>query len=238
MSRLLTEQEAEQFATLLQNYKPNNEILDQFRSSKFSVIAGPAGAGKDTLRDGLIRQYPDKYLPILSTTTRPPRAGETDGQTYHFREIVEVEEGLKKREFFQMALVHDQQISCLHVDEVRKLQEGQRGLSILIPPTEKELRGIKPDIMTVFLIPPSADILKQRMQAERMLDQAELDRRISSAKSEIRTALSTEGYYCLINDTMPEMIAKAHRFLQTGERNTAEDSSARHIMRQIMNNLK
>jgi guanylate kinase len=238
MSRLLTENEATQFATLLQNYKPNNEVLDQFRSSKFGVIAGPAGAGKDTLRDGLVQRYPDKYLPILSTTTRPPRDGEVDGHTYHFREVEQVKESLEKHEFFQAALVHRQQISCLHVEEIRKLQDGQWGLSILIPPTEKELSEIKPDILTIFLIPPTVDILKQRMQAERMLNDEELRRRTEAAKREIEAALATDKYYCLLNDSIQVMIEKAHNFLQTRQSDPVEDKRARQALNEIADALK
>lgn len=237
MSRLLTEKEAKKFATLLQNYQPNKGVLDQFRGSNFGVIAGPAGAGKDTLRDGLIQKYPDKYLPILSTTTRSPRADEADGQTYHFREIEQVEQGLNNREFFQTAMVHGQQIACLHVDEIRKLRVGQYGLSILIPSTERELRQIKPDIMTIFLIPPSADILKQRMQADRALSQDELERRMAAAKSEIRQALESDEYYCLLNDSIPRMIKKAHEFLQTRQPDPAEDHQAREVAGQVLSRL-
>lgn len=233
MSRLLTETEATQFATLLQNYQPNNKVLDQFRSSQFAVIAGPAGAGKDTLRDRLIAQYPDKYLPILSTTTRPPRDGETDGQTYHFREIEQVEESLQKREFFQTALVHGQQISCLHVDEIRKLQPGQHGLSILIPSTEEELREIKPDIKTIFLIPPDLGILKKRMQTGRILDEAEVARRLEAAQKEIAYALESD-YYCIVSNKITEEVQKAHEFLQAGIEYQADQKHAREVMREIM----
>jgi guanylate kinase len=234
MSRLLTEKEAKQFATLLQNYQLNNEVLDQFRSSKFGVIAGPAGAGKDTLRDALIQKYPDKYLPILSTTTRPPRDGEVDGQIYHFREIGEVKEGLKKHEFFQTALVHGQQISCLHVDEIRKLQLGQWGLSILIPSTERELRDIKPDIKTIFLIPPSLDVLKSRMQAERTLGADEVNRRLQAGRKEMSTALEEPGYYCIVSDDISKMTAKAHELLQTQKRNSTEDRRARETIQHVL----
>jgi guanylate kinase len=237
MSRLLTEAETLRFERVLIDYQPNNEVLDLFKASNFGVIAGPAGTGKDTLRDGLIDRYPDNYLPILSTTTRPPRVGETDGQTYHFREIGQVKEGLEKREFFQAALVHGQQISCLHVDEIRKLREGQCGLSILIPSTEKELLEIKPDIMTIFLIPPSAKILMQRMQAERKLSQDELSRRVLAARKEIQQALEMGEYYCLLSETIPEMIEKTHRFLQTKDRDLTEDRKSRQIMKQVLSGL-
>ena len=106
MSRLLSEQEAEEFKKLLQDYELNEAVLTQFMARNFAVIAGPAGAGKDTLRNELISRYPESYLPILSTTTRPPRPGEQDAVTYHFREIEQVRQGLINKDFFQAELVH------------------------------------------------------------------------------------------------------------------------------------
>lgn len=236
MSRLLNKLEVAEFETALFGYQPNNEVLQQFRKSNFGIIAGPAGAGKDTLRDELIKKYPDKYLPILSTTTRPSRTGEADGHEYHFREISEVRQGLECRDFFQAALVHGQQVSCLHIDEIRKLRPGQYGLSILIPSTEKELRVIKPDIKTIFLIPPDLDSLKQRMQVGRTLDEAETARRLEAAKKEIAYALESD-YYCIVSDKITEEVQKAHEFLQTGTEYQANQEHARGIMREIMDGI-
>ena len=234
MSRLLTKQEANKLREIINDYQLNPAVMKQFQESNFAVIAGPAGAGKDTLRNSLIRSNPELYLPILSTTTRPPRAGEADDQDYHFREVEEVEEGLAKREFFQAALVHDQQVSCLHISEVKKLKAGQTGLSILIPYTEKMLRDIKPDIKTVFLIPPNLEVLKERIQSERMLDDAEVERRVKAAAKEIEQALKSDHYYCLITDTVEHVTRNTHNYLQGSKPDQPEDLSARHAMRQIV----
>ena len=234
MSRLLTEDEAGNFKKIIDNYQPNNEVLEQFKASNFVVIAGPAGAGKDTLRNNLTQKYPELYLPILSTTTRPPRRAEADGHDYHFCEIEEVQEGLAKREFFQVALVHGQQVSCLHINELKKLQLNQHGLSILIPFTERELRTIKSDIKTVFLIPPSLEILKQRIQSERLLDEAEIARRLEAALKEMKQAIEIEQYYCLITDTIAGVAQKTHQFLQSNQWIQADNSAARQAMKQIV----
>lgn len=234
MSRLLTPSEAEHFKQTLDNYQPNNEVLELFQQSNFAVIAGPAGAGKDTLRNGLIVKHFGIYVPILSTTTRPPRAGEADGRDYHFREISEVEKSLRSSDFFQAELVHSQQISCLHVNEIRKLGNRQVGLSILITKTEAELHEIKPDIKTIFLIPPDIQTLRERMHAKRLLAEAEIGRRLDAAKSEIYQALESEHYYCIVSENIPDMIAKAHVFLKEGRRYEDEDRRARQVMKTIM----
>lgn len=234
MSRLLNLDEVQEFKKKTDGYEPNNEVLEQFKSSNFGIIAGPAGAGKDTLRDELINKYPESYLPILSTTTRPPRAGEVDGKTYHFWEVERVAQGLDKKEFFQAELVHNQQVSCLHVDEVRKLKPGQWGLSILIPITEKALSNIKSDIKTIFLIPPTVELLMERIQSERLLNNAEIDRRLEAAKKEIAYAMGAKHYYCVISDTVENVTRKAHKFFSDGEIERIENTKARAVLQKIM----
>ncbi len=237
MSRLLNADEAHKFEKILAEYQPNNEVLELFRNSNFNVIDGPAGGGKDTLRNSLIKEYPDIYLPILSTTTRPPRQGEVDGQTYHFWEIEQVEQGLKQREFFQTALIHRQQISSLHVEEIKKLSNNRTGLSILIISVEAEMRAIKPDIKTVFLIPPDYQTLLERMNTERMLAKDEVARRLQGAKSEIALALDLSHVYCLVSDTVQHVTDVAHAYFQNDIRDDMEDERARLQMRTILKSL-
>ncbi len=237
MSRLLTPDEAQYFKKILAEYKPDDAVLEQFKSSNFAVIAGPAGAGKDTLRNSLIAGYPEIYLPILSTTTRPPRDGEVDGQTYHFRTIEEVEQGLNRREFLQAALVHNQQVSCLHIDEVNKLNLQQCGLSILIAKTEADMRAYHPRLKTIFVIPPDKKTLLERINTQRMLDDAEIKRRLDAAKTELMQALESPHYYCLVSDTVEHITKVAHTYLKEDTRNEDEDSRARAIIREIVKSL-
>ena len=234
MSRLLTRDEAEKFKQILPGYEANNQVLVQFKQSNFVVIAGPAGAGKDTLRNGLIHRYPDLYLPILSTTTRPPRLGEQDGKDYHFREVEQIEDSLEAREFFQVALVHDQQVSCLHVDEIKKLGGKQIGLSILVVEIEKKFHEIKPDMKTIFLIPPDLPELKLRMKSARSLNEDEIQRRLQAAKSEIAHALNASHYYCLVTESVDSVIEQSHAYLTDNVIDEAAHKAARARMNEIM----
>ena len=236
MSRLLTPREAQEFKEIIDNYQPNDKVLEKFRSSNFVVIAGPAGSGKDTLRDALILRYPEIYAPVLSTTSRPKRPGESEGRTYHFWDIEGIRMGIERREFFQVALVHNQQVSCLHVNEIENLKPEQCGLSILIPTTETELRLIKNNIKTVFLVPPNITVLKQRLNANRVLDPEEINRRLEAAKKEIEYALKAEYYYCIVTDTVENTTNKVHAFIQSGTTGD-EDAHARLVMKEMLNSL-
>lgn len=237
MSRLLQQEELPRIKQLTDSYEPNQTVLDQFRSSKFAIIAGPSGAGKDTLRNLLIKSYPDCYQPVLSTTTRPMRHGEKDGVDYHFRSVESVEESLIKKEFFQAALVHNQQISCLHADEIRKLQPSQTGLSILIVQTEQQLSSLKDDIKTLFLIPPDIETLRERLSYERPLGNEEIERRMAAGQTELETALSRDDYYCLVSGEKSQLLHRAHSFFQSGATDQSADAQARRTIESILNML-
>lgn len=237
MTEFLSEQEINEFARLIDSYQMNNEAKKQFIESHFAVIAGPTGAGKDTIRNLLVEDYPEKYAPVLSTTTRPPRQSERDGVDYHFRSKQEVKDSLQKGEFFQSAVVHNQQISCLHISEVTKLEKGQIGVGIIIVQTEQLMRDVKPDIKTVFIVPPSLDELKRRMITSRNLNEDEAVRRLQAAKNELKIALDQTEYYCLVNDQLGQALRLVRNFFENDERDSEKDIEARKTIKKILKEL-
>lgn len=234
---LLDEEQISMFEKLIENYQPNKEALEIFQRSNFVVIAGPAGAGKDTLRNSLTQQCQEEYSQILSSTTRPMRGGEKDGVDYHFISVEEMKQELEKGELLMAAIVHNQQVSSLHISEIKKLKNEKAGLSILIVQAEKELRNLKSDIQTIFLVPPSYDELIKRLNYKRQLSDEEQARRLSAAKQELQIALDEPGYYCLISDGESETADIAHKFLQDGIA-VQPDGAAREKIAGLLDSLK
>ncbi len=237
MSEFLDTKDREYFEAILPSYKMNEEALKTFVDSNFAVIAGPAGAGKDTIRNKLIADYSERYIGIISTTTRDPRPGEVDGVDYHFRQVEEIKAELSQGKFFQAALVHNQQVSCLSIKEIEKLQSEQVGLSILIVQTEKELALKKPDIKTVFLVPPNLEELTRRMSIGRMLTDEETGRRLKAAYNEFNTALNETRYQCVVNDNLADACKVVNNFLENGTRDDLEDIKAREAIGAILQEL-
>lgn len=236
MNRLLNESQIAEIEKIIQSYQPNPSVLKQFRKSNFAVIAGPAAAGKDTLRNALTDS--DSYLPVLSTTTRPIRSGEVEGKTYYFTDYESVKDGLAKGKYFQAALVHRQQVSVLDVCEVEKLGPKKTGLSILIVQTEQELHRHKPDIKTIFLVPPGLDEMRKRLDETRSISAREVRRRLDAAKRELEYALSQKDYYFLVSDGYERVYRLADDFLQTGKRDNTSDKNARVIAKDLLKELK
>jgi guanylate kinase len=235
VNRLLNETQIAEIEKIIKDYRPDPAVFKKFQRSSLAVITGPAAAGKDTLRNGLT--VSDEYIPVLSTTTRPIRKGESEGKTYHFADYESIKDGLKKGRYFQAALVHNQQVSVLDVSEIEKLGKDKTGLSILIVQTEKEIHEHKPDIKTIFLIPPSFKAMINRLRKERDTEAHEVDRRLSAAKKEIAVALSTPRYQCIVSDKQEVVQKTARQFLSGDGINLAEDHRARKTMRAILEKL-
>lgn len=234
---LLDQNQVAEFRELVQNYQPNPTAEQLFAASNFAVIAGPAAAGKDTLRNGLLKKAPQRYLNVLSTTTRPKRKWEIDGREYHFIDPASMKNELVEGNSLQAALVHNQQVSVMHVDEIKKLKGGQIGLSILVVQTEKELRARKSDIKTIFLVPPTARALMRRLTKSRSLSNQEIDRRLSAAKQELAIALNQPDYYCLVTEDRSHTVRLADAFLSKGVRDADEDASARKHIEALLKEL-
>lgn len=234
----LSDSDRQDFKLLIKDYQPSPQTLETFVSSDFAVIAGPAGAGKDTLRGRLVGARPDKYRAILSTTTRAPRPKETDGIDYHFVDTQAMKGGLAERRYLQAALVHQQQVSTLDIKDIEGLGNSQTGLSILVVGTEQELRAYKPDIKTIFLVPPSLEDMQDRLhRSSRNSDQAEISRRMEAAKKEIGFAFDQKNYYCLVTKDPNHTAALVDAFLTDDKIDRTEDEEARSKMQEILSQL-
>lgn len=237
MGKFLSQKQAEDFKVLLENYRPNLHSLKIFQNADFGVIAGPVAAGKDTLRVGLINNNPKTYVPVLSTTTRPPRDGEADRKTYHFKPIAEVEKNLKAGNYLQGALVHNQQVSTMDVAEIEKIKKNQTGLSILIVQTEEQMYRLNPNIKTIFLAPPDLGSLLGRLERDRSFSYGEATRRLVAAKDELKIALDRSRYYCLISERRAETQKQADKFFRLGQKDGSIDKQARIKIARLVDEL-
>ncbi len=161
------------------------------------VIAGPAGSGKSTLCDRLIHERPE-FVRVVTTTTRPPRAGEIDGVHYHFFAPDLFRRKIAAGEFLEWAQVHgdrdDRLYGTLKSSVFDPLARGQNlVMSIDVQGVDSLRRVAQADAhlrraMTTIFIMVDRERLVARMQ-ERAKDHAdEIARRIATAEAELREA--------------------------------------------------
>jgi guanylate kinase len=161
------------------------------------VIAGPAGSGKSTLCDRLVGERPE-FSRVVTTTTRPPRAGEINGLHYHFFDPAEFRRRIARGEFLEWAQVHgdleDRLYGTLKSSVFDPLENGRSLImSIDVQGVESLRRVARTDerlrrAMTTIFIVVDRERLIARMRARAMDHEEEIARRMATAEAELRAA--------------------------------------------------
>ena len=148
------------------------------------MVSAPSGSGKTTLCKALLKHYPDIGYSI-STTTRKPRKGEKDGIDYHFMEKGEFLVKLESHCWAEWALVHDHYYgtSAAFLDET--LASGKDILLDIDVQGTRQILERYPDAVTIFIMSPSLDVLRERLE-KRGTDSSEtIEKRMGNAEEEI-----------------------------------------------------
>ena len=165
------------------------------------VISGPSGVGKGTLVERLVAARPDCVFSI-SATTRPRRSGEQDGVQYQFLDRAEFERRREAGEFLEWAEVHGE----LYGTPARFADEQARAGRIVVLDVDVQggasVRKLRPDAVSVFVYPPSLEVLRKRLEARNTDRPDVLARRLANAPGEL--AQYREYDYLVINDVLEE----------------------------------
>lgn len=159
-------------------------------SGKLIVIVGPSGVGKGTAINFLKKWHPEWVFPV-SATTRSPRPGEIDGETYHFFSREQFQKMIAAGDFVEWARVHgDHFYGTLKSEIFPALKKGKIVLR------EVDFQGLlsiqkivpKKNLITVFLLPPPREVLIKRIRARAPISDAELSERLKSLEKELPAA--------------------------------------------------
>lgn len=182
------------------------------------VISSPSGAGKSSLISALLKRHNDMKVSV-SHTTRAPRPGEEDGVHYHFCQVDEFKSVIADDGFYEWAEV----FGNFYGTSKQAIQEQlDQGIDVFLDidwQGAQQMRKIVPDIITLFILPPSREELENRLN-KRGQDSAEvIAKRMQQAQSEM--SHYNEYDFVLVNDDFDqtldefERVVLAHR-LQTG----------------------
>lgn len=158
-------------------------------SRKFILIIGPSGVGKGTMLRMLRERHPEIFFPV-SATTRGPRPGEKEGETYYFLSNEAFLQKMNAGEFLEYAHVHGgNSYGTLKAPILKALEEGKTVVREVDYQGFLSIKQIIPNqITSIFILPPSLDILKKRIRGRAPISNAELDARMESLKKEIAIA--------------------------------------------------
>ena len=199
------------------------------------VLSSPSGAGKTTLSRLLIERMPGLQMSV-SATTRPMRPGEVDGRDYHFVDRARFEEMVKRNELLEWATVFDNRYGTPRAPVEAALSAGQDVLFDIDWQGTQQLREkARQDVVSVFILPPSAADLEKRLHT-RAQDSDEVIRgRMSRASHEM--SHWAEYDYIVINRNVDDAFAEVQSILKAErlkrERRTGLTTFVRELQGQL-----
>ena len=173
------------------------------------MVSAPSGAGKTTLCDAL-RQSPD-FVYSVSCTTRAPRAGEIEGEDYHFLSERDFLKRLDAGEFLEHAPVHDHLYGTLRDPILSNLQTGVDVLIDIDTQGAASIREyedpfIRQALCDVFIMPPDLDELRRRLTKRGTETAEQVELRLANAAEEME--LWRDYRYTIISKSMEEDLQK------------------------------
>jgi guanylate kinase len=173
------------------------------KRGRLYVVSAPSGAGKTSLLKALIEREPSIQFSV-SYTTRKPRPNEVAGRDYHFVSAARFHEMAANNEFLEHAQVFD---NCYGTG-VRAVQEALANGELLLLEIDwqgaRQVRARVPEACSIFILPPSRQALKQRLQGRSTDSDAVIRRRLQDAADDI--GHWTEFNYVVINDSFEQAL--------------------------------
>ncbi len=175
------------------------------------VISAPSGAGKSTIANALRASEPELKHSV-SVTTRPPRPGETEGVHYYYRTPEEFETMARDGALLEWATVFGRGYGTPRAPVEEWLASGRDMVFDIDWQGHRQIRAALPDdVISLFVLPPSLDVLEHRLRARAADDPDEIARRMRAARDEI--AHWGEFDHVLVNADLDRSIRESRAVL-------------------------
>ena len=233
----------------LAHYQLSPQAVEVVRGTPIVLLVGISGAGKDTIKHRLLEEKAQAYHHIVSHTTRAPRRNhdimEQDGVEYHFIDIKTAEAMVDSRAFIE-AKIYSNNMYGTSVAEIRLAHdEGKIAITDLEVQGVEEYVKISPQAHPIFILPPNYDVWRHRLLARygsKLQDyRADLQKRMQTAREELRHALSVDYFYFVINNNLQQAVAEvdrlAHQPQDVAKQNVQSRAVAEQLLAQISAHL-
>lgn len=167
-------------------------------SGTLYIISAPSGAGKSSLLRAVLETSGEELALSVSHTTRDPRPGEVDGQDYHFVDTGTFREMIAADDFLEHAEVFDNFYGTSRVAVQAQLAAGQDVILEIDWQGARQVRRLMPGCIGIFILPPSREALRERLQGRGQDEETVIERRMRDAVSEM--SHYDEYDYLIIND--------------------------------------
>jgi len=173
-------------------------------AGRLFIFSAPSGGGKTSLANALVESEPNTVVSI-SHTTRPPRPGEQNGVDYYFVDRKEFESMIEAGLFLEYARVFDNLYGTSREALEAQLRAGHNVILDIDWQGARRVREQMPATRSIFIIPPSKEVLEQRLRGRGQDSKAVITRRMRDAVSEMRHA--NEFDYLVVNDDFDAALA-------------------------------
>lgn len=174
------------------------------------VLSAPSGCGKDTVFKELMKIRTD-CVESVSATTRAPRVGEVDGVNYYFKTEDEFKSMIDNNGLLEYTCYNN----CYYgtpVEGVEKaINEGKICFLIIEVEGAQNIMKLRPECVSIFLLPPSLDALVHRLNKRQTNDAEDIQRRVEIAESEIAQAPLYK--YNVVNDELDKAVDEINEII-------------------------
>ncbi|MDQ7013158.1 MAG: guanylate kinase [Planctomycetota bacterium] len=173
------------------------------------ILSGPSGVGKTTITRGVERSIADSVFSV-SVTTRAQTEADVEGVDYHFATEAEFDSLIERDELLEWASVFGKRYGTPREWVLEQLRRGRLVIVEIDVEGAKQVKTKLPEAFAVFVLPPSEEVLLQRLQSRKRESEEAIQRRFAEAKREIATARES-GVYDLfvVNDDLERAIGVA-----------------------------
>ncbi|NVE95957.1 guanylate kinase [Altererythrobacter lutimaris] len=196
------------------------------------ILSSPSGAGKTTISRMLLEREEDIKLSI-SATTRPPRPNEVDGEDYYFVSDAEFDRMVEEDDFYEWAHVFGHRYGTPKGVIRKALKDGQDFLfDIDWQGTQQLKQKDDQDVVTVFILPPSIEELRRRLESRASDSPDVIDSRMERAKAEISHWAEYE--YVVINNDLDACFEKVREILAAERMRRQRQTGLIPFVRELM----
>jgi guanylate kinase len=199
------------------------------------ILSAPSGGGKTTIAHRLLAKRDDVGYSV-SCTTRAPRPREVDGRDYHF---LTRDEFLRRRaaaDFAESAEVHGNLYGTLRSEIDRVLGRGQHVIMDIDVQGARQIREAFPTSVTVFVLPPSGEVLLERLRKRKTESPQQLVSRLNSALQELRAVEEYE--YVVVNDDLDHAVQRVGAIVDAEVVSRERVSGLRQQVEQLIHRLE
>lgn len=198
------------------------------------ILSSPSGGGKTTITKALLAGRDDVGYSI-SATTRPPRGQEQDGIDYHFLSDNEFDRRVRAGDFLEWASYGGYRYGTLRAEVDRVLADGRHVLLDLEVQGARQVRDRCQNVVALFILPPSAQALIERLGGRKTERPPELARRLTRALEELNDA---PGYdYIVVNSDRTQAVAEVAAIIDAEAHRTARWDDLQDTLRTLQQGL-